>query len=113
MFVYVLVADIKNDLKLINNGQVFLTEYFGETLLCLQQMLAELRLTDPLLELAVGGVLELCISRTESLIFDISNPTSLMRVGRISFLMKKSFSYFASTYLLYVFQTSLNSSPNP
>ena len=52
--------DFKKILKLINNTHVFRP----------QRMVAELRLTDPLLELAVGGVLELetdlGVSRSES-----------------------------------------------
>ena len=48
---------------------MFLTEYFGERLLRPQRMVAELQLTDPPLELTVGGVLELGVlgvSRSES-----------------------------------------------
>ena len=41
MFLYVLIEDIKDKLKLFNNTQRFLTEYFGETLLRPQRMVAE------------------------------------------------------------------------
>ena len=46
----------------------FLSEYFGETLLCAQWMVSEFRLTDPLPDLAIGGVidLQLGVSRSES-----------------------------------------------
>ena len=37
---------------------VFIGKIFGETLLCLQRMVAELRLTDLVMELAFGGVLK-------------------------------------------------------
>ena len=40
-------------------------------------MVAELQLTDPLLELAVGGVLELGVSRSESYIFESSRPVPI------------------------------------
>ena len=60
----------QRDIKTDQQHSRFLSEYFGETLLRPQRMVAELRLTDPLLELAVGGVLELDIdlgvSRRES-----------------------------------------------
>ena len=49
-----LVEDIKNNLELINNTRLLLTEYFGETLLRPQGKVAELRLIDPLLDLTVG-----------------------------------------------------------
>ena len=81
---YVLVEDIKNNLKLFKNTHVFETEYFGENLLRPQRMVAELRLTDPLPELAVGGVLELELgaSRSESYFFESSRPCPfLLRVG--------------------------------
>ena len=70
MFLYVLVEDIKNLIKTDQQHSGFLTEYFGETLFRPQQMVAELGLIDPLLELTVGGVLELDVvlgvSRSES-----------------------------------------------
>ena len=59
----------------------FSNQIFGETLLLPQWMVAELHLTDPLPELAVGSVLELGVSRSESYIFERSHPLSLLRVG--------------------------------
>ena len=41
MFLYVLVVDIKEILKLFNNTHVFWSEYFRETLLRPQRMVAE------------------------------------------------------------------------
>ena len=66
MFLYVLVVDIKEILKLFNNTHVLKSEYFRETLLRSQRMVAECWLTDSLLELAVDGVLDLGVSSKES-----------------------------------------------
>ena len=64
LFLYVLVEDIKNRHQ---QHSCFWTEYFGETLLRPQQMVGEFWLTDPLPELAAGGVLVvLGVSRSES-----------------------------------------------
>ena len=53
-----------------------------------------MRMTDPLPELAVGGVLELELGvfRSESFIFESSHPPSLLRVGPVSY--ENSLSYF-------------------
>ena len=50
MFLHVLVEDITNN----STTLTFLNQIFWKTLLRPQQMVAELRLTDPLLELALG-----------------------------------------------------------
>ena len=57
---------IKEILKLFNNTHVLKSEYFRETLLRPQRMVAECWLTDSLLELAVDGVLDLGVSSKES-----------------------------------------------
>ena len=90
---YVLVEDIKNNLKLFKNTHVFETEYFGENLLRPQRMVAELRLTDPLPELAVGGVLELELgaSRSESYFFEKFTPLPVpIEGGLVSFLASRT-----------------------
>ena len=51
MFSYVLVEDIKRYFKINQQHSRFLAEKFEETLLQPQQMVAELGLTAPLLEL--------------------------------------------------------------
>ena len=87
MFLYVLVEDIKDKFKTVQqHSHIFEPEIFGETLLRPQRMVAELRLTDPLLELAVGGILEPGVSRSESFFFESSRP-SLLRVGLVSLFM--------------------------
>ena len=60
--------------KTVHQPSCFWTEYFGETLFRHQRMVADLRLTDPLPELAAGCVLELEVgfSRSESYIFENS-----------------------------------------
>ena len=68
MFLYVLVEDIKNRLKLVNNTHFdhFWSVYFGDTHHRPQQVETELWLTDPLLKPDVGDVLDLGVSRRES-----------------------------------------------
>ena len=64
VFIYIeLVEDIQKNYQ---QHPLILTEYFGETLLSPRQMVAELWLTNPFLQLAVDGVLELVVSRSES-----------------------------------------------
>ena len=55
--------------KTIQHNSHFWIKYFGEILPCPQRMVVELRLTNPLLEFTIGGVLELCVSRSESYIY--------------------------------------------
>ena len=50
------------------------SKYFMEILLCPQRMVAELWLTDPLLEFTIGGILVFNVSRKESYIFESSHP---------------------------------------
>ena len=63
-------------------------------------MVAELQLTDPLLELAAGGVLELGVSRSESHIFKSSHTPSLLR-GAGLFPYENSLSFFAMYQLIF------------
>ena len=70
-FIYFTLLVFKLWQKLVSR---FWTEYFGETLLRPQWMVAELQPTEPLPELAVGSVLKLGVYRSESYIFESSCP---------------------------------------
>ena len=70
---------LKDHLKLINNN----TEYFRP-----QRMVAELNLSDLFLELAVGGVLELVISRSELYIFESLCPQVQVQMHCASMVSK-------------------------
>ena len=75
--------------KSVQQHSRFWTEYFGGTLLRPQRMVAELRLTGPLSELAVDGVLEveLGVSRSESYIFESSRPPVPIESGASLFFL--------------------------
>ena len=57
---------VSKKLKNVQQHSRFWTKYFRETLLRPQRMVAELSLTDPLLELTIGGVLAFGVFRSES-----------------------------------------------
>ena len=66
MFLYVLVEDIKNRIKLFNNTHIFDPYFLVIPITVLSRLEAELRLTDPLLKPDIGDVLDLGVSRRES-----------------------------------------------
>ena len=84
-------------LKTVQQHSRFWTEYFGETLLRRQRMVAELRLTDPLPDLAVDDVLELKlgVSRSELYTFESSPSPGPIEDGAGLFSYENSLYYFA------------------